>query len=204
MEHERQQDDQHDAHREERPQHHATGRIEYRRPGPHGAAAISGELDAADVEADARSGVLGGALSGSQPGVQAEIQRAYRRAERSTKRDFLEVTPRTVVAAEACTAFDGEDDDPTRPRIAPHSRACFLATAAYGDTHAPDVERLRGWRDRHLIGNPFGALLVWSYYRMSPPFARLIARSPRLRVAVRGVIAYCLRAGRRHGPALAS
>ena len=184
MDHDRQQDEEQDTQAEEtRP-----ARIEYRRPGPHGAAAISSEVDAADVA----------------PAVEAEIQRAYRRAERSTKRVFQEVTPRTVVAAEACTAVSDEEEDASKSKLSPHSRACFLATAAYGDTHAPDVERLRSWRDRRLIGNPFGATLVRAYYRLSPPVARLIARSPRMRVLLRRVIAWCLRSGRRSGPALAS
>jgi len=184
MNDDRQHDEEHDAQGEEAPR----GRIEYRRPGPHGAAAIPGEVDAEDV----------------LPAVEAEIQRAYRRAERSTKRVFQEVTPRTVVAAEACTSYSDEEDDPSKSKLAPHSRACFLATAAYGDTHAPDVERLRNWRDRRLIGNPVGALLVRAYYRMSPPVARFVARSPRLRTVLRAVIAWTLRSGRRGGPALAS
>lgn len=184
MNHDRQHDEEHDEQAEEtRP-----ARIEYRRPGPHGAAAIQGEVDAEDV----------------LPAVEAEIQRAYRRAERSTKRVFQEVTPRTVVAAEACTSYSDEEDDPSKSKLTQHSRACFLATAAYGDTHAPDVERLRSWRDRRLLGNPVGATLVRAYYRMSPPVARYLARSPRLRVVVRSMIAWMLRSRRRGGPALAS
>ena len=130
---------------------------EVRRPGPHGAEArTSAEEDA--------------------------IARAYRRAERSSKRTFQEVTPRRVVAAEAVTAVDEDEAPaPSRRRLI-HSRACFIATAAYGDADAPEVEALRQFRDNTLLPNMFGAAFVRAYYRISPPIARMIARRPRLRV----------------------
>ena len=37
----------------------------------------------------------------------------------------------------------------------------------------------------HLLTNPLGTAFVRLYYRVSPPFARVIARRPRLRLAVR-------------------
>jgi len=130
-----------------------------RRPGPHGASA------------------------------EDAIARAYRRAERSTRRSFQEVHPRPVTAAEAVTALDDETEDAAAKQSPQHSsRACFIATAAYGDVNAPEVERLRAFRDRHLLTNPVGAAFVRAYYRLSPPVARLIARRPKLRVAVRKVL----------------
>jgi len=119
-------------------------------------------------------------------GAEAEelIARAYRRAERTTRRTFQEVTPRSVVAAEAVTSLD-EDADGENGSAGIQSRACFIATAAYGDADSPEVEHLRRFRDRHLLTNPFGTAFVRVYYRCSPPVARLIARKPRLRVAVR-------------------
>jgi len=124
-------------------------------------------------------------------GAQDEeaIQKAYRRAERSTRRAFLEVTPATVPVAEAVTSIDEDYDDKAREknRMA-ESRACFIATAAYGSEDAPEVEQLRRFRDEHLLTNPVGTAFVRLYYAVSPPFARLIARKPRLRVAVRKTI----------------
>lgn len=55
---------------------------------------------------------------------------------------------------------------------------CFIATAAYGTSLAPEVEILRTWRDSCLINTPWGSRLVQAYYAMSPPVARLIANSP--------------------------
>ena len=68
------------------------------------------------------------------------------------------------------------------------SRMCFIATAAYGDIDAPEVEQLRRFRDNSLMTNPFGRGFVRMYYRMSPPIARLIARKPKLRMATRKVL----------------
>jgi hypothetical protein len=132
-----------------------------RRPGPHGAVARSDEEEEA-------------------------IAQAYRRAERSTRRAFQEVTPRTVVAAEAVTSLDDENEEvPSSQQRLVSSRACFIATAAYGDADAPEVAQLRRFRDRRLLTNPLGTFLTRLYYRCSPPLARMIARRPRLRVAVR-------------------
>ena len=47
------------------------------------------------------------------------------------------------------------------------------------------MERLRRFRDRHLLTNRPGTAFVRLYYRLSPPVARLIAKKPRLRTAVR-------------------
>lgn len=127
-------------------------------PGPHGAAAQEEEA----------------------------IERAYRRAERSTRRSFQEVTPRLVPVAEAVTSIDEDYEEKSRDkkRLA-ESRACFIATAAYGSEDAPEVEQLRRFRDKHLLTNPLGVVFVRLYYSVSPPIARLIARKPRLRSAIR-------------------
>jgi hypothetical protein len=128
------------------------------RPGPHGAAARNAE----DEEA---------------------IAKAYRRAERDLDETFQEVKPRSVNAAEAVTSLGGEGEESEGKGL--KSRACFIATAAYGDADAPEVEALRRFRDRRLLTSRPGAAFVRLYYRLSPPFARLIARKPRLRAAVK-------------------
>jgi len=120
-------------------------------------------------------------------GAEAEeaIARAYRRAERTTRRSFQEVTPRYVPVAEAVTSLDDEGDEETRKGRGHQSRACFIATAAYGSPDAPEVEQLRRFRDRRLLTNRAGTVFVRLYYRASPPLAHLIARKPRLRTVVR-------------------
>ncbi len=102
------------------------------------------------------------------------------------RRSFEEIRPRPVTAAEAVTSLDENAEEVRRgKRRLLKSRACFIATAAYGDPDAPEVEGLRRFRDRHLLTNNLGTMFVRAYYRMSPPLARLIARRPHLRQLVR-------------------
>lgn len=62
---------------------------------------------------------------------------------------------------------------------------CFVATAACGSSDAWEVLALRRFRDERLLESWLGRLAVAAYYRISPPLARGIERSPRLREWVR-------------------
>lgn len=62
---------------------------------------------------------------------------------------------------------------------------CFIATAVYGDTFSPEVVALRAFRDQRLMPNALGRAFVRTYYRLSPPIARLLATRPRLAAPVR-------------------
>ncbi len=66
---------------------------------------------------------------------------------------------------------------------------CFIATAAYGRADDRQVLALRWFRGHVLQQLPFGAPLVRSYYRVSPPIARFIANSPLLRLGTRLLLA---------------
>lgn len=66
---------------------------------------------------------------------------------------------------------------------------CFIATAVYGSSLDPRVAVLRAFRDRCLLTNTPGRVLVRHYYRWSPPAAAFIGRHVLLKAASRAVLA---------------
>jgi hypothetical protein len=62
---------------------------------------------------------------------------------------------------------------------------CFIATAAFGTPMAQEINTLRRFRDSRMEPNLIGRYLITSYYNISPPFARVIARSKNMRAFVR-------------------
>jgi hypothetical protein len=62
---------------------------------------------------------------------------------------------------------------------------CFIATAAYGSYLHPKVMVLREFRDRWLLTNTPGRLIVAAYYRLSPPLAAIISGNETLRLMAR-------------------
>jgi CshA-type fibril repeat protein len=65
------------------------------------------------------------------------------------------------------------------------SSSCFIATAAYGSALAPQVRRLRDFRDAYLLPYAPGRWLVEQYYTFSPPLADMIRDRSWLRAGIR-------------------
>lgn len=63
--------------------------------------------------------------------------------------------------------------------------ACFVATACYGDYNSLEVLLLRHYRDENLLPSSFGFYFVKFYYIISPPIARQLEKSDRLKKFVR-------------------
>jgi hypothetical protein len=56
-------------------------------------------------------------------------------------------------------------------------RACYIATAVYGDIDAPQVRRLRRYRDERLNTSCFGRCLSCLYYKIGPKLANKMSPS---------------------------
>jgi hypothetical protein len=62
---------------------------------------------------------------------------------------------------------------------------CFISTAAYGSTQAPQVNVFREFRNRFLVPSRVGQKLIRLYYDVGPKAARAIATSEVFRAAAR-------------------
>ncbi|HUP65886.1 MAG TPA: CFI-box-CTERM domain-containing protein [Thermoanaerobaculia bacterium] len=73
-------------------------------------------------------------------------------------------------------------------KVSPPSSGCFIATAAYGSADHAEVARLRTFRDDVLRRTNAGRAAIGVYERVSPPIARVVARSAASRAVVRLLI----------------
>ena len=64
-------------------------------------------------------------------------------------------------------------------------KACYIATAAYGDVDHPRVEHLRHFRDEVLERSVAGRAFIRFYYAVSPALARKLAGHERVNAVVR-------------------
>ena len=62
---------------------------------------------------------------------------------------------------------------------------CFVATACYGNYNAPEVLILRAYRDERLLTNWLGTVFVKFYYFVSPPLAKQIEKSEKVKKFIR-------------------
>jgi len=75
-----------------------------------------------------------------------------------------------------------------KQKVEQKSSACFIATAVYGSPFVKEVIILQNFRDKVLVRTLLGRLFITAYYRLSPPFARLISQSEILKKMVKATI----------------
>ncbi len=97
----------------------------------------------------------------------------------------LQVNPATITTTTATTT----PTTTTTPSPTPPPGGCLIATATYGSELSPEVQFLRGFRDRQVLATFAGsefmeAFNAW-YYSFSPSVANFIANNPTVRVAVK-------------------
>ena len=68
------------------------------------------------------------------------------------------------------------------------SGGCFIATEAYDNTIEPYINVLREFRDRFLLANRVGKILVDFYYTYSPPVADFIENNDGLRAIAHAIL----------------
>jgi outer membrane protein assembly factor BamB len=117
-----------------------------------------------------------------------------------SKGRLFEITPSGEIVWEYYHSFSNGTDDGVKviynawrvnldwPAFASSSGeggGCFMATAAYGTPMEPHVSNLRNFRDTYLLPCKLGRMLVYTYYRYSPPIADFIASYEILKKVVR-------------------
>lgn len=107
--------------------------------------------------------------------------------------EFLPFTPILPDIQRKSEAFLKSSKNPNIVRnfmksIKAGSSKCFIATAAFESNYAPEVTQLRRFRDNYLKTSPMGRSFVLAYYRISPPIAEALDRSPRAKAAVRALL----------------
>ena len=86
------------------------------------------------------------------------------------------------VTVTAPSSGDGDAGDAASKGI------CFIATACYGTPMAEEVRILSEFRDKYLLANPLGQVLIQMYYKFSPPIADYIKDNESLKKVVREIL----------------
>jgi hypothetical protein len=88
---------------------------------------------------------------------------------------------------------NGDIEDCDHLNHCDHCDHCFIATAVYGSYEAPQVIKLRHFRDKKLRTYRLGNLLISVYYKLSPPLARWLKDSPKFAKPVRHILAMLIK-----------
>ena len=75
------------------------------------------------------------------------------------------------VSYKICSSCYGKGRNVQNLREGKGSKKCYIATVCYGNIDAPEVEKLRVFRDKHLASSKIGLRFINSYYNFSPAIA---------------------------------
>jgi hypothetical protein len=115
-------------------------------------------------------------------GLSNNTRYCFRMANRDATGVISYWTPADAfLAGQVCTT-------PTKVVGLLDDKSCFIATAAFGSSMAPEVESFRQFRNQYLMTNPVGKAFVHFYYKHSPYYANLIAESEVAKAAVRAAL----------------
>ena len=111
---------------------------------------------------------------------------------------FATMTPLYADIVKKAEVFQRQSKNPAVIKIFLDNSAkkrpkCFIATAAFETPLAREVQILRFYRDFYLKKHFLGKKLVYFYYRVSPPIARLLERSSLAKKFVRGSLRLLIR-----------
>ncbi|MCC6276854.1 MAG: hypothetical protein IT289_02935 [Oligoflexia bacterium] len=124
-----------------------------------------------------------------------DLMRIYDQSPRFAKRleqcaeKLAEFLPLTPVYAEIVrkiedykkVAKNKEHFDRVLRMASRGKRRCFIASAAYENADALDVQILAAFRDEVLLQTPIGRTMTSAYYLISPAIAHYLDRSPKIR-----------------------
>jgi DNA-directed RNA polymerase subunit RPC12/RpoP len=79
-----------------------------------------------------------------------------------------------------------DDDHTTKGKN--QKDGCYIATAVYGSYDAPQVMKLRRFRDNTLANSLIGRMFIKTYYRLSPPIANRLKNMKSLNNFVRRIL----------------
>jgi hypothetical protein len=86
------------------------------------------------------------------------------------------------------TCDDCGTENPVKNSIHTEKKGCFIATAAFGQSDAPEVLVLRRFRDQVLDRSLAGRVFITKYYELAPIISRCIANRPLATWLVRNMI----------------
>ncbi|MDQ8186210.1 CFI-box-CTERM domain-containing protein [Pelagicoccus sp. SDUM812002] len=98
-------------------------------------------------------------------------------------------TPAASYADGTCPVCGGSGAEPAPTIHADKKNSnCFVATAAFQDPHAHEVQVLRDFRNAYLLPYRPGRLFVKVYYAVGPRLGDALSTRPRLRKTVRRML----------------